>query len=223
MIIWQQSQLYLSTGTASVTIKHTQQHSSCLQACGGTTAIFYRSVGWQLITLKTHHRWQILPIELWHLEQQHECSKMIIIETNWKLRGKNVFCMCECPCKPWSCTRWLSGWSWPVAEWGSSCGALRLSGNILSAGDSAINGTATLRQVGEWWALTGPGVVGMVIHWRQEPWHEANPWGAVMLHAWLTQHCRHTNIALTFIYPQLISRHAEFKGTAVKELQLHVL
>lgn len=224
-MIWSyKSQLYLCTGTASVTIKHTQQHSSCLQACGGTATVFYWSVGWQLITLKTHHWWQILAIKLWHLERWHKCRKMLNVETEWKLTGKSVFSMCERPSKPWSCTRWLSEWSWPAAEWGSSCGALRLSGNILSAADSATNGTAALRKVGEWWALTGTGVVGMVTDWRQGPWHEANPWGAVMLHAWLTEHCRHTNTALTFIHPPLMSRHTEFKGTAVKAaVQLYVL
>ena len=52
-------------------IKHTQQHSSCLQACSRTSPVLYRSICWQLITLKTHHRGHILPIKLWHLKQQH--------------------------------------------------------------------------------------------------------------------------------------------------------
>lgn len=48
--------LYLCAGTASVAIKHAQQHSSCLQTCCRTSSIFYRCVCWQLIALKTHHR-----------------------------------------------------------------------------------------------------------------------------------------------------------------------
>lgn len=62
--------LYLCAGTASVAIKHAQQHSSCLQTCRRTSSIFYRCVGWQLIALKTHHRWNILAIKLGHLPRQ---------------------------------------------------------------------------------------------------------------------------------------------------------
>lgn len=49
-------------------VKHTQQHSPCLQTGGRAPAIFYRSVSWQLITLKSQNRRQILPIKLRHLQ-----------------------------------------------------------------------------------------------------------------------------------------------------------
>lgn len=70
--------IYLCAGTASVAIKHTQQHSSCLQTCCRTSSIFYRCVCWQLIALKTHHRWNILAIKLGHLPRQR-------IDIRWKL------------------------------------------------------------------------------------------------------------------------------------------
>lgn len=47
---------YLCTGAASMAIEHTQQHSPRLQTCGRTPAILYRSISWELITLKTHNR-----------------------------------------------------------------------------------------------------------------------------------------------------------------------
>lgn len=91
--------------------------------------------------------------------------------------------------KPWSCTRWLSEWSWPVGAWGCSCGVLRSSGNFLM---TPTRRTAVLRRVGVWWAQTGTGVVGTVTGWRLRRWHGANPWAAVTSQAWLTVRCRHT-------------------------------
>lgn len=65
------TEFHLSTGTASVAIKHTQQHSSCLKTCSCTPPVFNGSICWKLITFKSHHRGDIFPIELWHLESQH--------------------------------------------------------------------------------------------------------------------------------------------------------
>lgn len=102
-----------------------------------------------------------------------------------------VFCMHEWPHKPWNCTHWLLGLSWPVVVWGCSCGALRLSGSFLSAGGSATYERAFLRQVDVWWDQAGTVAVGMVTDWRPRPWCGANPWAAEMSQAWLKVHCRH--------------------------------